>query len=389
MPATKIRGNTQIQDATIENAQIAAAAAIDTSKLAEGSDFIQRDGSVAFTADQSMGTNQLTNVGDPVADQDAATRAWVLAQVAGISTTGAEARMASTGNLVLSGVQTVDGIAGSAGDVVLVKNQTAPAENGLYAQAAGAWTRTTNADSWDEVSGLLVVVREGSTQADTLWLSTADSGGTLGTTAINWIQLPGPSDILAGAGLTRTGQTIDFVAADASLTVGANNAQVARDAAGAVGLSGTGLQVEVDGTSIERSSNAVRIAAGAAGAGLGYAAGVLSTNVDNATVEVSTDALQVKDLGITTAKLADTSITSGKLGTGARRVVRETPTGAVNGSNTTFTLANTPSAGTEEVYLNGILQEPGAGNDYTISGGTITYLTAPLTGDRLRVSYMY
>lgn len=68
-------------------------------------------------------------------------------------------------------------------------------------------------------------------------------------------------------------------------------------------------------------------------------------------------------------------------------VTRETPTGTVNGSNTTFTLANTPTAGTEEVFLNGILQEPGAGNDYTISGATITYLAAPLTGDRLRVNY--
>jgi hypothetical protein len=69
-------------------------------------------------------------------------------------------------------------------------------------------------------------------------------------------------------------------------------------------------------------------------------------------------------------------------------VTRETPGGTVNGSTTAFTLANTPIAGTEHVYLNGILQEPGAGNDYTISGVTITYLTAPLTGDKLRVSYM-
>jgi hypothetical protein len=71
----------------------------------------------------------------------------------------------------------------------------------------------------------------------------------------------------------------------------------------------------------------------------------------------------------------------------ANFVVRETPTGAVNGVNTTFTLANTPVAGTEQVFLNGILQEPGAGNDYTISGLTITYLAAPLTNDKIRVTY--
>jgi hypothetical protein len=68
-------------------------------------------------------------------------------------------------------------------------------------------------------------------------------------------------------------------------------------------------------------------------------------------------------------------------------VTRETPSGTVNGSTTTFTLANTPISGTECVFLNGVLQEPGAGNDYTISGATITYLTAPITGDRIRVNY--
>jgi hypothetical protein len=68
-------------------------------------------------------------------------------------------------------------------------------------------------------------------------------------------------------------------------------------------------------------------------------------------------------------------------------VTRETPTGTINGVNTTFTLANTPISGTEQVFLNGLLQEPG-GNDYTISGVTITMATAPATGDRLRVNYM-
>lgn len=70
-------------------------------------------------------------------------------------------------------------------------------------------------------------------------------------------------------------------------------------------------------------------------------------------------------------------------------VTRETPTGTVNGSNPTFTLANTPTAGTEEVFLNGLIMEPGAGNDYTISGATITMLTTsiPQTGDKLRVNY--
>lgn len=74
--------------------------------------------------------------------------------------------------------------------------------------------------------------------------------------------------------------------------------------------------------------------------------------------------------------------------TTANYVVRETPSGSVNGTNTGFTLAFTPVAGTESVFLNGILQEPGIGNDYTISTDTITFLFTPVTGDKIRVSYI-
>ena len=60
------------------------------------------------------------------------------------------------------------------------------------------------------------------------------------------------------------------------------------------------------------------------------------------------------------------------------------PTGTINGANTTFTLSPTPTAASDvNCYENGLQQQQGAGNDYTISGGTITYLTAPPTGTKL------
>ncbi len=68
-------------------------------------------------------------------------------------------------------------------------------------------------------------------------------------------------------------------------------------------------------------------------------------------------------------------------------VASETPSGTVNGSNVTFTLANTPAAFIH-VYLDGLLQDVGGGNDYTISGATITFVSAPLTGSKVRVSYV-
>lgn len=66
----------------------------------------------------------------------------------------------------------------------------------------------------------------------------------------------------------------------------------------------------------------------------------------------------------------------------------ETPAGAVDGLNVTFTLAGTPVANSERVYLNGLRQKRGAGDDYTIAGNTITFNAAPLAGDTLLVDYV-
>ena len=66
--------------------------------------------------------------------------------------------------------------------------------------------------------------------------------------------------------------------------------------------------------------------------------------------------------------------------------INETPSGTVNGSNTDFTLANTPVSGSEQVYRDGQLMK-GGGDDYSISGTTITFTTAPTTGSVLLVTY--
>ena len=59
-----------------------------------------------------------------------------------------------------------------------------------------------------------------------------------------------------------------------------------------------------------------------------------------------------------------------------------------DGVNVTFTLLVAPNpANTEQVYMNGILLEPGAGNDYTISGAAITFLSPPPTGSRIKANY--
>jgi len=69
------------------------------------------------------------------------------------------------------------------------------------------------------------------------------------------------------------------------------------------------------------------------------------------------------------------------------RITREVPSGPINGFNTVFNLVGTPAAGSEEVFVNGVLQNVGVSNDYTIVGGTITFSVAPLSTYLILVNY--
>ena len=106
----------------------------------------------------------------------------------------------------------------------------------------------------------------------------------------SWAAFGGLAGVTAGAGLTKTGNTLDVGAGD-GIDVAADSISV-----DVSDIAGAGL--ENDG------SNNLRIASTAAGAGLALSAGVLSVNVDDSTIEINTDTLRVKDAGITAAKLA-------------------------------------------------------------------------------------
>ncbi|MGV8860187.1 MAG: phage tail protein [Pseudomonas sp.] len=96
-------------------------------------------------------------------------------------------KIATTANIALSAVQTVDGVALVVGDRVLVKNQTVAKDNGIYIVAAGNWPRALDADNSSEVtSALLMSVEQGATQADTRWQLITDSPIVLGTTALTF-----------------------------------------------------------------------------------------------------------------------------------------------------------------------------------------------------------
>jgi hypothetical protein len=123
------------------------------------------------------------------------------------------ARIITTTNITLSGAQTYDGVALVAGDRVVVNGQTDQTQNGIYAVASGAWTRPTDADTWAELVGALIVVGEGTANHDTVWLCNVDPGGTVGSTAITFSQ-SGSSGVgsafLPLAGGTLTGPITFF-----------------------------------------------------------------------------------------------------------------------------------------------------------------------------------
>jgi hypothetical protein len=273
MATTQIQTR-QIADNAVTNAKIPGGAGITSDKLADGSNFVKKDGTVTMTGSLNMGSQGITNLAVPSTGSDAANKTYVDSQIANLNSifdSKGSARVASTGNVTLATPgAAIDGITLSSGDRILLKNQSAPAENGIYvfASAATPLVRATDFDAWSEIPGGFLAVEEGSTQADTIWLSTSNQGGTLGTTAITFQQIP-------------------------------------------------------------------------------TSAGLLNSNF----------------------------------------VDKEVPGGSINGSNVTFTLTNTPVSGSEHIYLNGVLQEAGAGNDYTILNAVITILSAPLTGEKLRASY--
>jgi hypothetical protein len=68
--------------------------------------------------------------------------------------------------------------------------------------------------------------------------------------------------------------------------------------------------------------------------------------------------------------------------------INETPSGIINGINVTFILAHIP-VGQIMLYLNGLYMSPGVGEDYTISGLTITMTVPLIEGDKIRTNYMY
>ena len=175
------------------------------------------------------GGKRVGNAADPTQSTDLATKAYVDGLANGLDVK-ASVRAATTANITLSNTQTVDGVALSVGDRVLVKDQSTGSQNGIYVVASGSWTRATDFDNTPgtEVSpGTFFFVEEGTAQADNGYVVSNDTAITIGTTAIVFSQFSGAGQITAGAGLTKSGNTLDVVGTASRITVNSDSVDIA------------------------------------------------------------------------------------------------------------------------------------------------------------------
>lgn len=173
----------------------------------------------------AMNGQKITGLADPTAAQDAATKNYVDTVAQGLDAK-LSVRAATTANITLSATQSIDGISVIAGDRVLVKNQTTTSENGIYVVAAGAWARSTDADTWAELVAAFTFVEEGTANADTGWVSTVNAGGTIGSTAVAFTQFSSAGAYVAGTGMVLSGNTFNVQGTTNRISVTADNVDI-------------------------------------------------------------------------------------------------------------------------------------------------------------------
>ena len=438
MALTKLRGNVQIALASIDDSLVSATAGIQTSKLADAVKFIFNDGSRAFTAPVAGVTptdpthlatkgyvdgisisfanvtrKPTTLAGYGITDAVASSIIGAANGLAGLDATGKvpAAQLPSYVDDVVEGANlAVFPGTGETGKIyvaldtnkvyrwsgtVYVEISAAPGSTdavvegvtNLYFTAARAQAAVTSVTGNAGTATKLATARSIAMTGDVTW-SIAAFDGSANVTA---------AGTLANSGVTAGTYKSVTVDAKGRVTAGTNPTT----------LAGYGI---TDAQALDADLTAIAALAGTSGFLKKTAANTWALDTStfltaNQTITLSGDATGSGTTAITVT-LANSGVAAGTYNsvtvnakglvtaasnvlvlTAANIVTRETPSGLVNGSNTTFTLANTPIAGTEEVFINGLLMEPGAGNDYTISGAVITTLFTLQAGDKIRVSY--
>ena len=341
----------------------------------------------------------LTLSGAPSSDLHAATKAYVDATAQGIDVR-ASCRVASTANIALSTgtALTIDGVQTVAGNRVLVKNQTLLPDNGIYVVAAGAWSRATDSDTSAEVTaGMFTFVSEGTANADTGWVLVSNDTITLGTTDISFEQFSGAGQIIAGAGLTKSGNTLT-VGSSARIVVNADNIDLATLSAPA-GSEGGGTNVisSVTADSYGRLTGySYGAISGLTNTHLSGTAGITNANLANSAVTVGSTSVSLGAAVTTFAGL--TSVTStgftGALTGNASTATTLATTRAIYGNNfdgsaaLTAAIAGTYGGtgvnnGANTITVAGNVSHAGSTFTQTFTATANTSVTLPTSGTLL------
>lgn len=241
------------------------------------------DQMAAPTAAVSMNGQLLSGLAEPVSGQDAATKNYVDSAVQGLAPKDS-VRVATTADITLSNLQTIDGVELQTGDRILVKNQATASQNGIYVASAGAWDRSADANTWNELISAYVFVEEGTTNSDNGYLITVNAGGTLGVTDVTVVQFSGAGQIAAGNGLTKTGNVLDVVGTTNRITVNADSIDIASTYVGQSSITtlGTITTGVWNGTAISVNYGGLGLTSALTGLvkgnGSGYSAAVAGTD---------------------------------------------------------------------------------------------------------------
>ena len=217
-------------------------------------EFTAPDGAVA------LNSQKITGLAAPAADTDAATKGYVDSTAEGLDIKDS-VKVATTANITLSGTQTIDGVAISADERVLVKDQSTASQNGIYLCKSGSWARADDMAAGADAAGAFTFIEQGTTNSENGFACTSDKGSAVvGTNNLTFAQFSGAGQITAGDGLQKSGNTISAdLKSNGGVVIESGELAVKLDASSITGTLAVG-----DGGTGATSASAARTALGVA-----------------------------------------------------------------------------------------------------------------------------